>query len=211
MTKNKAADSSQLRVGMNKGLSASIFQPEHQLQPRPHIVHGAYFDVRQAVLQGDFAHYVFIYVGLDFGSAFGPGDPQAAVHGQVFLELSEAGFKNRFVSSKELNEVTRALQGPQNRDIFWQRAQGLVVTVRRIAEIDSLSILYSEFFNQRSLGIAGHKEAISKWQLAISKVKSKPNGKSKPKAAAKRKSIYRKGRKGAQRTETESKNKEQTH
>jgi len=161
MTKNKTADSSQLRVGMNKGLSASIFHPEHQFQSRPYIVHGTYFDVHQAVFQGDFAHYVFIYVGLDFGSAFGPGDPQTAVHSQVFLELSEAGFKRRSVSGKELNEVARTLQGLQDRDVFWQRAQGLAVTVRRIAEIDSLSTLYSEFLDQRSFGITGHEEAIS--------------------------------------------------
>lgn len=65
--RNSSSEWKDTGLGNRLSISLPILKPDHQLESRPNIVHGANFDVHHSVGQGDVTNDVLVQVCCDTG------------------------------------------------------------------------------------------------------------------------------------------------
>src|SRR5262245_7916350 len=63
-------------IPLRSRAAGTILETDHELQPRPHVVHGADLGVDQATPESRLLDAIEAQVGLDAGRLLGPRDPK---------------------------------------------------------------------------------------------------------------------------------------
>src|SRR6186713_2705624 len=113
-------------------LLRAVLLADHELQPRPFLVHGADLHVHESQRQGDLANGVFRDVGGDLGGLLGPGYPDRGVVAQLGKRAGQCRIERGAAGTEHMKDVGAAAQARGERDFLGQGSEKFQVVAWRV-------------------------------------------------------------------------------